>query len=164
VSAPVDPIPLLPHEVTVEATGVFVDDVIGGLPIVRFENPAQPDAPIRVRLTAEAARVLSIALGASAAISEVTGWGFTSSSLRVKADPTDRVMQVLARLVDAAIAIPEDGRAMLGMTRGHYPEVFALLDEHLARVGATVAVGGEALLRRARDLTEGCGAPMPVTE
>lgn len=63
---PAGPVALLPRE-------VYVDDVIGGCPVVRFTPPEEE--PIVVRLTADAAKALAIALGASAAISTITGWG-----------------------------------------------------------------------------------------
>ncbi len=62
-------IALLPKE-------VYVDDIIGGLTVVRLTPPDGPE--IRFCLSAEAARVLGIALTAAADISCVTGRGAVS--------------------------------------------------------------------------------------
>ncbi len=61
---------------------VYVDDIIGGCPTVRVELPGQE--PITFRLSADAARVLALALQASWDISQTTGWGKGRPKLEVK--------------------------------------------------------------------------------
>ncbi len=69
---------LLPSE-------VYVDDIIGGVPTVHLTPVDGP--PIRFTLTADAARVLGLALLSAAEISKITGWGVVHQVAPVSSRP-----------------------------------------------------------------------------
>jgi hypothetical protein len=104
-----EPTGKLPIGPVLTAREVYVDDIIGGVPTVHLTPPDGP--PIRFTLSADAARVLGMALITAADISRVTGWGILGDQKETELPYVDEPAdpRIYAETADRAQVASLDG-------------------------------------------------------